>query len=205
VTDRPGDGGASPGEAGRGARPWEVLGREPLGDFGVFRVDRLRVRNPRTGEEMDRHILDVRDWVNVVPFTPDGRIVMVEQYRFGGDVLSLEFPAGTLERGEDPVAGGLRELREETGYQPATAELVAQLFADPAIQNNRLNIVVARDCVPTHASQQDEGEDVHPRLVTVAELRALIARGGIRHALAITTWCLYEATRARGEGPPGQA
>ena len=205
MSDRPGYRGASPGGGGRDARPWEVLAREPLGDFGVFRVDRLRVRNPRTGEELDRHILDVRDWVNVVPFTPDGRIVMVEQYRFGGDVLSLEFPAGTLDRGEDPVVGGLRELREETGYQPASAELIAQLFADPAIQNNRLNIVLARDCVPTHATEQDEGEDVHLRLVTVAELRQLIARGRIQHALAIATWCLYEATRGHAEGPPGQS
>ncbi len=184
------------------ARPWDVLGRERLGDFGVFRVDRLNVRNPRTGEVLDRHVLDVPDWVNVIPFTPDGRIVMVEQYRFGGGILSLEFPAGTLEPGEDPVVGGLRELREETGYRPAAAERVADVFADPAIQGNLLHVVVARDCVLTHAPEQDEGEDVHVRLVTEAELHALIARGRIRHALAVTAWCLYQAARDRTDAPP---
>ncbi len=213
MSARPGDAGAgaenartperapAPGRAA-GARPWDVLGRERLGDFGVFRVDRLHVRNPRTGELLDRHVLHVPDWVNVIPFTPDGRIVMVEQYRFGGDILSLEFPAGTLEPGEDPVAGGLRELREETGYRPAAAERVADVFADPAIQGNLVHVVVARDCVLAHPAEQDEGEDVHVRLVTVEELRGLIARGRIRHALALTTWCLYEATRDRADAPP---
>ncbi len=175
-----------------GARAWEVVEREPVADCQVFRVERLRVRSPRDGRVYDRHVLEVPDWVNVVAFTDDGRIVLVEQYRFGAGVLSLEFPAGILEPGEDPATGGLRELREETGYDSADAEAVGFVWANPALQDNRQHAILARGCRRAADPHQDEGEDVHVRLVTPDELRALIRDGTIRHALALATWFLVQ-------------
>ncbi len=174
------------------ARPWPVLGRERLADYGIFRVDRLRLRSPRDGRVYDRYILDLPDWVNVVPIAEDGRIVMVEQYRFGSATMSLEFPAGTLEPGEAPEDGARRELREETGYAPATLERVASLYADPAIQDNRLHVLVARGCRPSHPTEQDDGEDVHVRLVSPEEVRAMARDGRIQHALAVAVWHMVD-------------
>ncbi|HEX9105971.1 MAG TPA: NUDIX hydrolase, partial [Longimicrobiales bacterium] len=135
----------------------------------------------------------VADWVNVVPFTGDGHVVMVEQYRFGAGILSLEFPAGILEAGEEPAAGGARELREETGYQPAAVTNITSVYADPALQDNRLHVVVARGCTRSAAPDQDEGEDVHVRLVAVQDVPRLIREGKIVHALAIAAWFLATA------------
>ncbi len=174
------------------ARPWPVLGRERLADYGIFRVDRLRLRSPRNGQVYERHILDLPDWVNVVPIAEDGRIVMVEQYRFGSATMSLEFPAGTLEPGEAPEDGARRELREETGYAPATLEQVASLYADPAIQDNRLHVLVARGCRPAHPTEQDDGEDVHVRLFRPEEVRAMARDGRIHHALAVAVWHMVD-------------
>ncbi len=145
---------------------------------------------------LDRHVLRVPDWVNVVPFTADGQVIMVEQFRFGAGVLSLEFPAGILEAGEDPAAGAGRELREETGYEAATLSPVTSVYADPALQDNLLHVLVARGCTRTSAPDQDEGEDVHVRLVRVDEVPRLIRAGTIRHALAIASWFLATATEA---------
>ncbi len=175
-----------------GARAWEVGEREPVADCEVFRVERLRVRSPRNGNTYDRHVLEVPDWVNVVAFTEDGHIILVEQYRFGAGILSLEFPAGILEPGENPAEGGVRELREETGYDAADARVVGFVYANPALQDNRQHAVLARGCRRVAPPHQDEGEDVHLRLVTPDELRALIRDGTIRHALALVTWFLVE-------------
>ena len=180
--------------AGGEARPWDVLGRERLADYGIFRVDRLRLRSPRDGRVYERHILDLPDWVNVVPFTTDGRVVMVEQYRFGSGTMSLEFPAGTLDAGESPEDGARRELREETGYAPGDLEHIGFLHADPAIQGNTLHILVARDCQPAGPADQDDGEDVHVRLFDVEQVRAMARDGRIRHALAVAVWHYVEST-----------
>ncbi len=181
------------GEGGSAdARAWQVVEREPVADCHVFRVERLQVRSPRDGRLYDRHVLEVPDWVNVVAFTEDGHVILVEQYRFGAGILSLEFPAGILEPGEDPAAGGMRELREETGYDSADAQAVGFVYANPALQDNRQHAVLARGCRSVAAPHQDEGEDVHLRLVTPDELRALIRDGTIRHALALATWFLVQ-------------
>ncbi len=171
-------------------RPWEIVQRQRVAHCEIFEVDRLRTRSPRTGATHDRYVLSVPEWVNVVAFTEAGQVILVEQYRFGAGILSLEFPAGILDPGEDPVAGGLRELREETGYEAATAVLASSVYADPALQDNHLHVVVARGCTYATAPSQDEGEDVHMVLVPAEEVPDLIREGRIRHALAITAWYL---------------
>lgn len=54
--------------------------------------------------------------VVVVPLLDDGRVVLERQYRYPVEHVMTEFPAGKLDAGEDPLACGQRELREETGY-----------------------------------------------------------------------------------------
>ena len=71
------------------------------------------------------------DWVNVLALTPDARLVLVRQFRFGIDDFSLEIPGGVIETGEDPVAAGLRELREETGYGGRADRLLASSIPTP--------------------------------------------------------------------------
>ena len=171
---------------------WPRLASDVLADYEIFRVRRDRVRSPRTGAVLDRHVLEVPDWVNVVPVTRDGRIVLVEQYRFGTRAVTLELPAGIVEPGEDVCAAGLRELEEETGYRAATGRLLGFVEPNPALQNNRSAVVLAEDCVPEGRAALDEGEDVRVRVVEPAQVRKLIARGVIRHAIAIAAWYRYE-------------
>ncbi|HEY8468312.1 MAG TPA: NUDIX hydrolase [Longimicrobiales bacterium] len=181
---------------GAASRPdadvWPRLASEVLGDFEIFRVRRDRVRSPRTGAVLDRHVLEMPDWVNVVPVTRDGRIVLVEQFRHGTRAVTLELPAGIVERGEDACAAGLRELEEETGYRAATCRPIAVIEANPAIQNNRVAVVLAEGCTPDGRAAPDEGEDVRVHVLEPARVRELIASGRIRHAITVAAWYLYE-------------
>lgn len=174
------------------ASEWKELETEIVGDYDVFCVRRRLMCSPRTGDPHEFHVLEVPPCVKVIPFTADGRVVLVEQFRQAVQRISLEFPAGIVEPGEDAVAGAVRELEEETGYRAASAELIAEFDPDPSIQSNVVQVVVARGCTPDGERDQDDGEDVAVRLVDAGEVGDMIRRGELRHAATISAWTLYE-------------
>lgn len=93
---------------------WRKLGEEVVFD-GHRTILRRRFALP-DGEHVDYDIKVEPDVVAVVALTPAGQVVLVREYRAGPEELLLELPGGALEPGEDPIAGGRRELLEETGY-----------------------------------------------------------------------------------------
>ena len=180
-----------------GARPWDRVNDEVVAEYDVFSIRRHVMRSPRTGDLHEFHVVDVPASVHVIPFTTDGRVILVEQFRQGVQRVSLEFPAGLMEDGEDPVDAAVRELREETGYCAETADVVGDFDPDPAIQSNAIQVIVARGCRQGGERDQDDGEDVAVRVVEPAEIETLIDDGKIRHAACITAWHLYERQSRR--------
>src|SRR5947199_297052 len=88
--------------------PWKKTGTKKLADYRVYGVRSDTKVSPRTGQSHDFYIIEAVNWVNVIPITTDGKIVMVEQYRHGSDTIELEIPGGMMDEGEtDPVATGL--------------------------------------------------------------------------------------------------
>lgn len=179
---------------------WKRIETAELADYDVFRVVRHRARSPRTDEVREFHVLEVPRCVTVIPFTSDGRVVLVEQYRHAVKAVSLEFPAGVVEDGEGPAAAGVRELEEETGWRAGSAEVLCSFDADPAIQSNSVSVVVARDCRRDGERDQDDGEDVAVRIVDAGEIDDLIRSGELRAASALSAWALYERF-GRSPGP----
>lgn len=178
--------------------PWPRVRTERLGDFRIFGVRRDFLRMPRTGEVLDRFVLEMPDWVNVVPVLPDGRLVLVEQFRPGTGEITLEFPAGIIDPGEDACTAGLRELEEETGYRAESCRVLGTVAPNPALQDNRLSVVLASGCTATGQSAFDEGEDLTVRVVERAEVARLISAGEITHALTIVAWHLYGGSVTQG-------
>jgi len=150
-----------------------------VADHGVFAVRR------HTYAELPRDIFvfACRDWCNVIAETEDGNIVLVWQYRFGTDALSLEIPAGVIDAGEEPIVAAARELREETGYEATSLELLCVVEPNPAFQGNKCFTFVARGARLVGATEFDDCEDIEVALLPRTKLAALLDSGQITHAL----------------------
>lgn len=179
---------------------WRRLASEVMGSFNSFRVRRDSLESPASGRILDYDILEMDDWVQVVPFTPEGRLVMVEQFRPGTARRMLEFPAGFVDEGEEPRAAALRELEEETGHCASACELAGVLEPNGTLQTNRLWIYVARECAPEGEVDREEGEqDIRVRLVDPSQVMRLLQAGVIRDCITASVWCCYQAFAERGE------
>src|SRR3954464_14605502 len=106
-------------------KPWTKIRTRPLGDFRIFTLRADEKISPRTNESHEFFIIDCVNWVNVVAVTPDQELVMIEQFRHGSNTVELEIPGGTMDpEDESPVATGVRELREETGFEGRNPRLI---------------------------------------------------------------------------------
>ena len=167
-------------------KPWKKISSQPVGDFRIFTIRSDRAISPRTQREHDFYVIDCVNWVNVIALTPDSQLVMLEQYRHGTDTVELEIPGGVMDAHEQsPVETGVRELREETGYQGEKARVLGKVFSNPAILTNTCHTVLIENCVPQHPVQWDSGEDLITRLVPVDEVPDLVAAEKIRHSLVV--------------------
>ena len=124
---------------------WETLARTQEADCRIFSVIRKRCRHPVRHREADFYVLESADWVNTVAVTPDGRMILVEQFRYGTEALSLEVPGGVMDLGEDPIEAAERELGEETGFVGRRSRLLGSVRPNPAIQSNQCHIVLIEE------------------------------------------------------------
>jgi 8-oxo-dGTP pyrophosphatase MutT (NUDIX family) len=162
---------------------WRRRRREIVGSYRILEVSRVELEDGAGRSRGDAFVVEVPPWCNVIPVTPDRQLVLVWQYRFGTEELSLEIPGGVVEPDEEPIAAAQRELREETGYEAARLEEILVVEPNPAIQNNRCVTFVAWDARPAGPASLDAMEELETVLLPLSEIGALLDSGQIRHAL----------------------
>lgn len=175
-----------------GPARWEKLAHTTLASTRVFDLHSTRYRHPVRATERDFIVAHPPDWVNVVALTPDHRLVLVRQFRFGIDGFSLEIPGGVMARGEDPVGAGLRELREETGFAGTPVRLLGSVHPNPAIQSNRCHFVLVEQAILSAPLEWDADEEIEITTQPVDEVLALAHSGGITHGLVLDALFHFE-------------
>jgi ADP-ribose pyrophosphatase len=140
-----------------------------------FEVNRLRLPN---GAEGDWECIRHPGGALAVPITAEGKLVLVRQYRFASQGRLLEFPAGTVESHEDPVATIQREIEEETGYRAHQWHTLGQFFLAPGYSDEVIYAFLAQELekLDTPPSQDDD-EDIEVILLTPDELEEAILDG----------------------------
>jgi len=197
------------GSAGPGGERWKRLGRRKLLDCGIFAVVERENEAP-DGRRGRFIVLEAPDWATVVPMVEGAegaRFLMVRQYRHGSDKVSVEFPGGVVEKGEEPAAAAERELEEETGYRAASIVELGWTFPNPAFMDNRHRVFLARGCEPTGSTSLDEHELIDAFLVPAWEVEASMGRPPYSHALmaAALFMALRELRSGAGGGGKGKA
>jgi 8-oxo-dGTP pyrophosphatase MutT (NUDIX family) len=155
----------------------------------IFTLLKRRCASPtnpsRAGEF---YVLRCPDWVNVIALTDRREVVMVEQFRFGLNAVTLEFPAGLVEPGEDPAVTCSRELLEETGYGGGPVRIIGRMAANPALNSNYLHVGLVTGARPLGPTKLDEHEEIDVRLVPLAEIPDLIRREVIVHSFVTAAY-----------------
>jgi ADP-ribose pyrophosphatase len=148
----------------------------------------LRLPNKAEGEwECIRH----PGGALAVPVTPEGKLVLVRQYRFAVQGRVLEFPAGTVEPNEEPLETIQREIEEETGYHAQKWDQLGEFFLAPGYSDEIIYAYLARDLQKLETPpKQDADEDIETVLFTPEELEKAILAGERIDAKSITSFFL---------------
>lgn len=182
-------------------RPWPRLSSRVLGNFRIFRLAEEEFEMPGGAGTHSFYVLLSEDWVNVVPLTPEGRVVLIRQFRPGTSEVTIEVPGGMVDKGEDPACAAQRELEEETGYRAEALFPTGRVRPNPAILRNSCHMFVATGVRPIGRTRMDEAEDVETFEATWDEVDALVRSGRIDHSLVLNT--LTFARRALSERRSG--
>lgn len=169
---------------------WQEKTSDLVVDHPVLQVRRSR-RLRRDGLEHEFVVLSSPDWVNVVPVTPRGEVVLIRQYRQGSRDVALEIPGGLVDPGEDPIQAGARELAEETGYASPGLVPLGLVNPNPALFDNTCYTFLAPDAVPASEPRPDDAEQIEVITVPAADLPALVRGGEITHSLVIAALTFY--------------
>jgi ADP-ribose pyrophosphatase len=171
---------------------WPLESSEPMEEYTMFSVRRDRVRDPEDGSVHQYDIAESADAVVVLAFAPSEELVLVEQFRHGVRQLCLEAPAGIVDEGEEPVAAGLRELREETGFAAERGEIVGILALNPSWQTTRVHVLLVRDAGPQEEKELDSGEATRVRCLPLGEVNDRVRRGDIQSAVTLAALKLLD-------------
>ncbi|HHZ18934.1 MAG TPA: NUDIX hydrolase [Firmicutes bacterium] len=167
-------------------KAWEILSSRTVYRLGSTEMREEVCRHPAKGLQAPFFRLFLLDWVNVVPLTPEGEVLLVRQFRKGIHDFTLELPGGTMDPGEDePAAAGLRELTEETGYRTDKLILLGWVHPNPAVQNNKCHFFLAEDVYQVQEQKLDKWEEIELVKIPWDQIPEKIANGEITHSLGV--------------------
>jgi ADP-ribose pyrophosphatase len=122
--------------------------------------------------------------VAIVPLLPDGKVILVRQYRYAAGKTLLEIPAGTLEPQESPLLCAHRELREETGYEAEEITPLLICFMAPGYSSEVIHFYVARR-LKHMGDVQDADEDISLEICELEDVKKMIEENEIEDAKTI--------------------
>jgi ADP-ribose pyrophosphatase len=185
-----------------GDRSWETVEETVSYSCPGFEIITDTVRLP-DGEETTFDYLSEGQSVVVLPFTPSGEAVVIEEWRQAVGRHNRGLPAGSLESGEDPETGVRRELREETGYEADSVEHLTTVEPANGFSDAIFHYYAAYDCEPTAEQDLDYNETITVDLTSFDALVAAVREDELRDgrtAFGVVYYALFEDSNVDAGG-----
>ncbi len=206
-------------------KPWKLLDTEYLVDAPWLKVAKEKCELPNGKIIDDFYTLWQPDWVLILARTTEGKWVMTEQYRHGTGKITLEFPAGIIDKGETPEQAALRELQEECGYgiekqcvtlseaskmrsrtgldsstplrsaQNDTISYLGSFPVNPDRHRGRFHVVFIDNVVKNGCTHFDSTEEIESLLLSDNELQAKMADGSFNHPLQMAGYLKWKLSQ----------
>jgi ADP-ribose pyrophosphatase len=171
-----------------GKKP-QVLSSQIVYEGKVFGIRRDEVIEP-TGVRTTREMITHPGSVVVLPVLPDGRILLIQQYRYAARQFLWELVAGRIDPGETPRQAAERELLEETGYRSRSFKVFLEFFPTPGFLEEKMFLLLAEGLTPGKARPEDD-EKIFPHAYTHKELEEMIRKNKVRDAKTIAGILYY--------------
>lgn len=168
---------------------WKVLSSKILFSSGLFTMKSDECELP-DGRIMPKYyVMDFPDWVNILPITKEGNVVLVKQYRHASKREHIEVPGGSMDPkiNESTLEGARREMLEETGYDSKNIVHVGSHYPNPALQSNQMHTFIAFESEEVQKQNLDEFEELEIYICTLERLKQHLNEGDIDHSIMVAS------------------
>lgn len=168
-------------------RHWKTLRETTVFEAAPYlRVTREEIALPSGQTVDDFYQVHLRPFVSIVPITSDGRVLILEQYKHGPRCVSITFPGGFVDPGEEAEEAGRRELLEETGYRAGVMQPLGSYVDNGNQRGCKGSYFLARDCEKVTEADPGDLEDMEVSFAHPDELDAALGtdRFAITHMAA---------------------
>jgi ADP-ribose pyrophosphatase len=166
---------------------------QPMLETWLFKLRRERYASTRSAKTHDFFVAEIADAVHVIATDDRDRVLMVRQFRVGSRTDSLETPGGLIDPGEDAITAGIRELREETGYEGDNPRCFGAFWSLPSLGTSRIWNVTIENVRKVAEPHGDPTEELTPEWVVKKDVAAKIASGEIHHGCVISGLTIWLA------------
>lgn len=154
--------------------------------FGIRRDEVIEPSGVRTTREMITH----PGSVVVLPVLPDGRVLLIQQYRYAARQYLWELVAGRIDEGETPLQAAERELKEETGYRAKRLKIFLELFPTPGFLEEKMFLLLAEGLTAGEATPEDD-EKIISRAYKRKQIEDMLQEKELRDAKTIAGLLYY--------------
>ena len=173
-----------------------LIEKQVIYDGVKVRLEVHHLENRETARRHKREVVVHPGAVVILGLLNDGRILLIRNRRYAIDQTLIELPAGTLEKGEDPMNCAGRELLEETGYLAHRLKSLGWYYSSPGILTEKMYAFAAYD-LEKQKTALEEGEEIETEPTPLGEALAMCTDGRIVDGKTIATLLMFERLHTR--------